>query len=180
MPKGLIALGVFIAALVALVLLVWPAFQDYRSALADKSDKQEQLKQREQYFDKLSRVADRLQDDKAALAKIDSALPDKPDTDRVIHFLSSTAEDRGVILNEIANIAVAEGSDENNELRRLSVTARLAGNYPAFKDFISAVEGSARLIEVSKISFAPLTTLQEGESGGGTLSFEVDFIMHTY
>lgn len=192
MPRGLFALLIFIEALAVLGFLVWPKFQEFKNVSNQAKSIQETLKQREQYFAQLDQILRNLESRQEILQKFDQALPNKPDPDQLIYFLSLAAKNSGMLLQEIEGLAAASlqggasaGQDQSNQLqlKEIRFAARLTGTYPSFKNFLREIENSARLFEVERISILPALTLTGAgfqQEASQTLRFEVGLKAHSY
>ncbi|HJN62037.1 MAG TPA: type 4a pilus biogenesis protein PilO [Candidatus Parcubacteria bacterium] len=153
MPRFLItAIGFGLALLIGLVLL-WPKYQDFTDLRQQIKKKNIELQYREEYFIKINEVSDELVGYESALLKIDSALPQNYSIPALFSFLEVESSRSGLILKEVALESI-KNSDQEPEIKIISLEVLLSGSYPSLKDFFSNLENSARLLEVKNLSFS--------------------------
>ena len=142
----LIIIGVCLVLALAIGLtLTWPKYQSLRILWQNIEVKEEELQSKEEYFNQIRNISIELEKHTDALDKIASALPETPALPSLFNFLQSSASQTGLVLEKIKLIGLDEG-----EIR---VSCQVVGGYPAFKNFLLALEKSARLIEIEKIAF---------------------------
>ncbi len=191
MPRGLISLLIFVGALVVLGVLVWPNYQEFLSVSGQAKDIKTTLEKRDKYFASLDQVFRNLERDSQTLQKFDQALPQKPDPDQLIYFLSLAGRNSGLILQEVEGLAAvplqgadaAQGEGRQFQLKEIRFSAKFTGTYPSFKNFLKEVESSARLFEVERVSILPpLTSANLAPQSGAieTLRFEVGLKAYSY
>ena len=145
MNKLFIIAGCLVLALVLGFTLTWPKYQSFQVLRSNVEVKKEELQSKEEYFSQIKEISGELEKYTEALAKIASALPETPDLPALFNFLQSSASQTGLILEKIRLTSLAEG-----EIR---VSCELLGEYTAFKNFLLALEKSARMIEIEEITF---------------------------
>ena len=140
----LIITGVCLSAALTLgFTLTWPKYQALQILLLDIGAKESELQSKQEYFNEVRDIAKQFEGYTIALDKISSALPEIPSLPSLLSFLQSSASENGLILGEITLGDSAKGE--------ISLTAKLFGEYPAFKSFLITLESSARMIEVENI-----------------------------
>ena len=164
----LIIFPIFLSVLL-LFLLIWPKYQNLSSLNKEISKKELEFQSQEEYFQNLKDISERLKEYQESLSKIDSALPSNPSLPELCNFLQKTSSQSGLSLKEISPSSIATGGEEIKESK---VNLTLAGSYPSFKNFLSVLEKSARMIELEKISFS--SPKKETES------FDFDLIIKVY
>jgi len=191
MPRGFLALLMFIAGLAVLGMLVWPNYQKFRNISGQAKSIQSALEQRERYFLQLSQIFKNLQSDVATLQKFDQALPNEFDPDRLIYFLSLAGKNSGMILNEIEGLSAVLPQGEANlpeqdkqfQLKEITFSAKLTGSYESFKNFLREIESSARLFQVERISILPgfsSENVAQQSLAPQTLKFDVSLKVYSY
>jgi Tfp pilus assembly protein PilO len=179
MPKTLVSAILLFAALAVIGFLIVPQWQQLSEAKGQLKVKKTELQQREDYFSQLRTVARNFEALPEVLIKINNAIPDNPEFDKLINFLAVAAQQQGLVLTEISNVTVAaqESGKPNQEpqnfLRGITLSLRLTGSYPALKNFLLQVEDSARLLEVERLAFVPAKT-------AGAFQFELDLKTQAY
>lgn len=160
-----ISAGLVLALLIGLTL-TWPKFQGLRVIQQKVDAKYEELQSKENYFQKVGQVYSQLQDHTEALEKIASALPQTPALPSLFNFLQSSASQTGLLMDEIELIDMTKGE--------IKVGCKVLGEYPDFKNFLKAVEDSARLVEVEEVSF------EVSEDLGEPIEFSVNIKAQSY
>lgn len=138
------------------MVLVLPKY-DETFALRDKVElKRVDLKNRENYFKELEKIAKEFKDNRENLDKIKTALPIGPMAPSLANFIQSASSQSGLILKNFGyGSTKVAAKDETAALavQEYEISLTLSGSYSAFKDFLDKIEKSSRLIEISDISF---------------------------
>jgi len=169
--KILFSIIIFIALFFG-VFLVWlPKYKEYTGLRFQLEEAKAQLATKQEYFEHLQKISDKLKAHEADLQKIDSAIPPKPDIADVLRFLQGKAQANGLLV---------EGVGLNNSLpvkefpglKKTPLSITLAGKYSSYKNFISILEKNSRLININSISF--------GTAGEGLISFKTQLSFYSY
>ena len=153
MPRNVLeSLIIVLIALTFGMVLVLP---QYESNLASKEKveiKRVDLKNRENYFNELAKIAADFKNYSANVDKIKTALPVGPMAPSLANFIQSVSSQSGLILKNFTygsnKASVAAGAVQEYE-----ISLTLSGSYVAFKDFLNKIEKSSRLIEIGDINF---------------------------
>ena len=113
--------------------------------------KQFELQSQEEYLANLTRTAENLKNYQIQLAKIDSALPDTPELPALFDFLQKSASQSGLVLK---GLEATSGTQAEEGLRETRLNLLLIGSYTSFKNFLSVLEYSSRLIETESLTFS--------------------------
>ncbi|MCX6737815.1 MAG: type 4a pilus biogenesis protein PilO [Candidatus Parcubacteria bacterium] len=142
-----------IISLVLAIFLVWPEYRAFNDVNKQLAQKILQLENQNKYIQSL-KIADGQLKEKAELVeKINSALPNKVDIPSLLEFLQEASVSSGVNLNKISWENVS--SEENKEIiKKHYFSAEITGSYFALKNFLFAVETSARLINIEQLNLA--------------------------
>ena len=204
---NIIICGVVIGLLV--FFLVWPEMQDLESLKSELSRKKLELQYKGEYFSHLRNLSNELEQYQEDLAKIDSALPAAPSLPSLFDFFQKTTSENGLVLRSInfslpssqtrEEITAFTGEEESisqqslTEVQEIRFSLGLSGSYSAFKNFLFALERSARFWEVESFSLSPkvIGGKERGEEEEGTLgqgekdkesifSFDLQLKTHTY
>ncbi len=162
----------FFFSLIMGAVILWPRFQDLREIQAEMGRVSGELQYQEQYFSQLADIQEQFKNYEEKLSKINSALPNDPSLASLFNFLQKASSQSGLILKGISPFT-ASYSEGNPSLRKTQFSLELSGSYPSFKEFLSAIEKSARLIEVENISFS---TPKEGD----TFTFNLRIKVYSY
>jgi Tfp pilus assembly protein PilO len=162
--------------------LVYPQYQEYQNANQKISLLKNQLSAREDYFSTLNNLWKNLKAQPDFLKKIDNALPDKFEAEKLVYFLSKSSQENGLLLSDIL---ITEPSAQQNEIpnqtsegkeepkpKEWRFSLNLIGNYASFENFIKQIEKSAKLLEIEKISVV--------SGGPETFKFRIDLLTYSY
>lgn len=166
----LIAISLFII-LVLGVVLVLPKYQDLKSLQEKISQKRAELQYTQDYFSDLNKLSTELKKYSAELSKIDSALPLDPSLPSLFRFLQKTSSESGLVLKRLGQVS-SNSLPERGKLKEYSLDLSLSGSYLSFKSFLSALEKTARLIEIESFSFSSLE--------GPPFTFSLKIKFHSY
>lgn len=167
------AISLVLAVILGIVLL-WPKYQDIQELNSAIKEKEVELQSKEDYFSQLRGISQRLTEYEEGLSKVSSAFPQDPSLPSLFNFFKETASQTGLLLEDIKMRGIKEREGGPKRIKEIHSTFTLSGLYPDFKNFLSALEKSARLIEVEKISFSSPKELRE------PFSFQVNIKTHSY
>lgn len=157
--------------------LILPKHYEFKILQQKTVEKEAEFKAKSEYYFRIEDLFEDLKRREEQLIKIDTAISAKPDFSSLLHFLQKVADERGVILTslnfekssplKIKKVAVAgevpEIKEEETGIQENLFNFNIMGTYSAFKNFLSALESSARLIEVESISLSSVTPDEETE-----------------
>lgn len=143
-----------VAIMVALIL--WPRFEEFKTTQRDVEGKKAELQMREEYTSELNKIKGELEQYSSEVSKTRSALPTDPSLPSLFNFLQQSSSKSGLVLKTINPFSISDSKNLPN-LRETTFGLEVAGSYSAFKNFLSTLEKSARMIEVENISFSSLT-----------------------
>lgn len=162
--SALLLLGIF--------FFWWPRYQDFGDKLGELRGKREELRTKEEYFSQLQKISDTLQEYSSEISKVEAALPLTPRVPDFLNFVERQAAQSGLILQS-TNVAKAQLLQQGSNIFKIPVGVSLAGPYPAFKNFLLALQNSSRLAEVEQVSFF---TPQQGQ----IFTFDLKMRIHSY
>ncbi len=151
MNKTIIIVVRFLAAIALTFFLVFPKYESLKSKISERDIKEANLKNRNDYYQKVAEISNELKKYPEELAKIDFALSRNVSMPLMYDFFQKMASESGLVLND-ENGSVAQG--EVSAKKEYNFSLGLSGSYPAFKNFLAALEKSAKIIEVERISFS--------------------------
>lgn len=152
MNRIIIIVAGLVLALIFGLILVWPQYQKLQALNSAIENKREELRSREAYFAKVKEVSAQLQEYPEALAKISAALPKDPSLAAFINFLQTNSAQTGLILKKMVLGGTAAPSADKKSFTETQFIIQASGSYESFKNFLSLIENSARIIEVQNIS----------------------------
>ena len=147
---------------------VAPRYQNLTDLQSQIKGKQTELGYLEEKINNLAAVSSELKKHQEGIAKINYAIPSDPSLPYYYDLLQSMVSQNGLILKNISNFSVKNTPD--SKLKEIKVGLEVEGSYVSFKNFISTIGSSARLIEVESISFKSPTEKKDYFTFGLSLS----------
>ena len=178
-PILLSVINFAIIAILAFYFLI-PKYQDLSYSNMQAELRVDRLKNLQEHFSELSSLDQELSAYQAEMAKVQSALPEDPSLASVFYFFQESAKQNGLLLTSISFSSTKreQANKEKTEIKEDIFSVEVTGSYTAFKNFLSTVERSARLIEIESISFS---SKKEEESVSKDLfSFELSVKVYSY
>jgi len=132
-------------------LFWWPCYQEFSGLKAQYAAKESDIKQKEQYLADMKVVLEKVSSEyKDEYGKIDSALPEDISVLSLYNYLLKASSENGLILEDISWPQISSLSD----VHKASFSVTLSGSYSAFKNFLSTLYKSGRLIEAESMNFS--------------------------
>jgi len=199
MSKNILESFVLLALALAFgMILAWPKYQEFQAQNSLVLEKQTDLETRQEYFKNLAESSAELNNYGPNLAKIESALPDDPEVSTLLDFLESSSMKAGLIL-KVVDYSSAAGNQSTavpgqtptdqpvpKNLKQFYVTFTLSGPYQSWKNFLSIVEKTSRMVEIesvqissgdqTKIASVPMPSSELG----GNLDYVVKLTANSY
>lgn len=146
----------FFITILLVIFFVMPEYKNFKSLQADLIQKTAELNAEGNYYDAITKTYLDLQNHKSDLQKVDSALPTDPSIGGIIYFLQGNATQNGLTVNNLflsqPALNNAQGNPTSN-IKSIVFLMSLSGDYPSLEQFIISLEQSARLFEITSISF---------------------------
>ncbi len=165
--------------LVMIFYLVLPKYQAFQNILIEAGKKEAEFNSKNAYFVEITRVYKELMLYQDNLKKIETALPDKFSLASLVNFLYQKSAENGIILKRVTTGRGAINVKGDN-LKEIYLTVEAFGSYPAFKNFISAIEKSSRLIEGENISFSLATPTIKNPEPSQTFPLTLQIKVYSY
>ncbi len=156
MNRSTIIIICFLLTIVLGAFLLYPKYQDFIILKKQVKAKENQLQSKQEYLSNLSQNSEQLKEYQEKLLVIDAALPSTLSLPSLFDLLQKTTSQNGLIIKDMDSSSVANPEG----IQEVRVNLKAVGSYSAFKSFISALEKSARMIEIESFSFS---IPQEGE-----------------
>ena len=161
MSRAIIIIICLSLLLIFAIGAVFSKYQELNLLQLGIKNKNAELQYETEYFSKLSDVSKNLEKYKENLAKINSALPNNPGVPDLLNFLQKTSSQTGLVLKKIGPPSTASSKEKcageknwNPEIQETAFNIAVAGSYSAFKNFLSILEKSSRMIDIESISFS--------------------------
>lgn len=152
MNRSIATIVCLTAAIILAIALVFPKKGDLDSSNKKVSEKKAELQSKEEYFASLAKTSRELERYPSQLAKIGSALPASSQLPALFEFLQKAASQTGLVLTSISPLSLGQAAESRGGLADSAINLQVAGSYPAFRDFLSVLENSSRLIEIENIA----------------------------
>jgi len=147
----LIPISIFLS-MVLIFFLVWPKYQKLTSLKKEILAKESEVQSQKNYFEELKRTSEELKNFEDILSKIDLALPQKTSMPEFLNFIQKSSAQSGLTLKAISSFTITPS--EGGKINEIRISLTLGGSYSDFKNYLSVLEKSARLIEVENITFS--------------------------
>lgn len=148
----ILAFVFFFLSVSLLILVLEPKYKEIKDLKNALSEWEKALQDKREYFKKLEEDFERLKDFEDSLAKIDTALPKDPSPISFFNNLWNLSQANGLFLKEIGKFSVSP-SKEIKEVKEIDTSFTVLGSYSALKNFIFALERSARIVKITNLSF---------------------------
>ncbi|MDP3882555.1 MAG: type 4a pilus biogenesis protein PilO [Candidatus Staskawiczbacteria bacterium] len=143
--------------LLLIFFLVVPEYNTFKKLRADLGEKKAQYNAEFDYYAEITKQYYELQNREEDLKKVDDALPEDPNFGKLIYYFQKTAEENGMIIKDLflskSSAGVTSANGSGNRINDLIFSMNLIGDYSALSKFLSALEKSDRMFEVTNISF---------------------------
>jgi Tfp pilus assembly protein PilO len=134
-------------------LFLLPTYKEIKSFRFEIEKKEAEIKYQEEKISHLNNLIEKLNQYQPELQKIQAALPPDPSLPSLFYLLQKKASDSGLTLEEISAFSISPFK-EKERIKQINFEIKASGSYQAFKDFLLALEKSARLIEIEELSFS--------------------------
>lgn len=147
---------IFFSAVLLAFFLVRPEYKTFKVLQAELGEKKAEFGAKYDYYAAVSKIYNDLRSREEDIKKIDNALPEDSELGRLVYFFQKTAMENGMIIKDLflskslQNPAV---KTKGENVKDMVFSMDLLGDYSSLGSFIASLEDSARLFEVSKISF---------------------------
>lgn len=164
---------------ISLILLVLSPKYQAISQIKESVDEWEKAHQdQSEYFKELVSNFEKFKKYESEISKIDLAIPEDPSLPSFFNFVSKSASANGLILKEIRTFDLSL-SKEIPGTEEIETSFTISGSYSAFRNFILALERSARMINIKEVSFeAPAGKIIPGAEGLFDFEIKVKFYSH--
>ncbi len=191
MSKGLVSIVIFLSIIAVGMVAVWPAYQTMQESLGALKSKEIELETKGAYYDNINALYKESENYANELAKVNSAIPEKNSVASLFQFVQQIGSENGMVLKDIGALAVSSSVDKPR-IKEIRFDFTVLGDYLAFRNFLTALEKSSRLIDVESISIPQEkigSTSKDGEliTGGpssgsepGVFPFNVKVITRSY
>jgi Tfp pilus assembly protein PilO len=169
-----IALTLFIILLLMFFLVI-PEYKTFKQLQIDLGEKKAEYAAEFDYYSAITKTYFDLQSRKEDIKKVDDALPQNSNLGDVIYFLQKTAKEDGLIVKSLflsKSSSAGSNSDVSNNVKDITFSINLLGDYASLGNFIVSLEKSSRIFEITSITF--------DSTSGPPYSFNLQIKTHSY
>ncbi len=149
----IISISLVISIIIGAVF-IYPRYQEFVKLQNQADQKEEELENKQSYLKFLDEINKKAQEKKDLINKIVSAIPDEPDIPSFLNFLREETKNTGVGLEQVSWTNEGFKENEKKQTNQYLISLEVSGSYFAFRNFLSTLESSARLIEVLTTDFS--------------------------
>jgi len=142
------------------VFLLFPRYKEIKFHQFEIEQKKAEIQYQEEKITHLNDLSQKLGEFQPELQKINLALSHDPSLPSLFNFLQKKASESGLILQDLSPFLITpliETETTLSGINQIFLEFRVSGSYQSFKNFLSAFEKSARIIEIEKASFSAPT-----------------------
>lgn len=176
--KPVSAIIIFIISSILIILFVAPKYQESLDLQDSVAMAQAKYNGKSAYSAQVSALIKDVESRKDALEKVDSALPNQFSFAPLMNFFQKKGVESGLTITKVAFSQISKPQD--NQIRNVTFTVNMSGNYQSFKKFLLAMDASARLFEVNAISFSHPAGILKPINQQQTYDFQMEVMTHTY
>lgn len=140
----------FILSFLGAVGVVAPAIKDVLDMNKSIELHENKIKVNERYIDKIEGLINKREEYASEIEKVKNILPDNPEISALFSFLEDTARSKKMRIENLGNFKSIK-KEEEDFFKEVNFNFILEGSYEMFKEFITEVEKSERLVEINKI-----------------------------
>lgn len=187
MNKPIITIFLLVISVIVVVLFAVPEYRQAKGLQLKLATAKAQYQGQADYLAAISRLADELDARPDALNKVDSALPTGFSVAPIISFLGNTATTHSLAIQSVelspealAPYAQMLAEESKIATQSMAFSVRITGPYRNIRNFIAAIENSARVFEITAVSAKPAPAVRGITAK--TLLYEValEVITHAY
>ncbi len=148
---------------------LFPKYKNYQRLKREIFHLEKEIQTFQQYFQKLKEIYKKLKA-KEESTKAELALPKNPDLPKILNFIQISTGENGLLLKEVSITQSVKSLEEESpspettfsaeettsqlKIGEINLELKISGNYSDFKNFLSDIEKSARLIQIENIEFS--------------------------
>ena len=157
-----IALTIFVIILLMFFLVI-PEYRTFTDLRVELGQKRAEYAAEFDYYNAINEVYINLQNRPDDVKKVDDALPENSDIGEIVYYLQKTIKDNGLVSKNLflskttastsGPVSTSAKKSEKTGVKDIIFSINLLGNYSSLENFIISLERSARIFEVTSISF---------------------------
>lgn len=172
----ILPLILFIAAAAIIFWVLLPLWHSTQAALELKKENENNLAQREKLSANLEYLISQYNERASDLASFSKAIPVGQNIPELLISLEALASENGLIFSGVDFKSENENLKAPN-VKTLIMEIKVKGSYPAFQNYLKAVEKSLRLFDVTSVSF---NGIAPGQTNINLNNLEFNLLVNTY
>ncbi len=164
----------FIAAAAIIFWVLLPLWYSTQAALELKKENENNLAQREKLAANLEYLISQYNERASDLTSFSKAVPVGQNIPELLINLEALASENGLIFSGV-NFKPKDLKAPN--IKTLTMEIKVKGSFPAFQNYLKAMEKSLRLFDVTSISF---NGIAPGQANANLNNLEFNLLINTY
>jgi len=170
----IIPILLFIAVGVFAFWVLLPIWGNTQAALELKKANADNLTQRKQLTASLEKLISQYGERTADFNYFSKAVPMDQDIPGLLVSLESLASENGMVFS---GVNFKPKDLKASGIKTLAMEIKIKGSYPAFRNYLGAMERSLRLFDVISVSFSGVAP---GQTGANPNNLEFNLLVNTY
>lgn len=169
-----------IAAVAITFWVLLPLWHSTQAALELKKENENNLAQRKQLAANLERLIGQYNERASDLASFSKAIPKGQNIPELLINLEALASENGLFFSGVnfkPEDLIASKDSKAPSVKTLIMEIKVKGSYPAFQNYLKAMEKSLRLFDVASISF---NGIAPGQANININNLEFNLSVNTY
>jgi Tfp pilus assembly protein PilO len=146
---------IFFAVLLLVFFLVMPEYNKFKSLETELGEKTAEFNAEYDYYQAIGVTYQKILARADDIKKVDNALPEEPDLGKLIYFLQNVATGNGMMIKNLvlSKMTPSNAQGDSSNVRDVVFSISLVGDYSSLENFMVSLENSARVFEITNISF---------------------------
>ena len=169
-----------------------PEYRTFKSLQSELGNKKAEYAAEFEYYSEVTRAYNELVSRKEDIAKIDQALPVASNFGSLVYYFQNQATQNGLIIKNLFLAKSAPvisktetGAAIKSNINNIVFSLNLLGSYSSLENFLVSLEQSAKLFEITSISFGTQSqgfgaSSQTQFQGQQTYNFSLEVQTHSY
>lgn len=164
----------FFTALAIGFWILWPLYGDIGAAMLLREQNRDNLAQRKKLTENLEALISQYNERNSDIASLGKAIPSGNNIPELLVNLEAIASENGLVFGNVN----FKTKDFNAQGVKILITEiRVKGSYPAFLNYLKALEKSLRIFDVINVSFSGISP---GQISAKIDNMEFNLIVNTY
>lgn len=149
----IISIAILILVILGWVFLLQPKYEEFGNLSSEIKTKEAAFKQKQDYFLRLNKTSQELENYSVEISKVSQAINQKIDVPALFNFIQKITSENGLILEKLGSNAVSAASTSEG-ISSFPFSISVLGSYGAFKNLISSFYQNIKMFEVESVNFS--------------------------